>query len=204
MYPLHTWQFAGLESRLNKLLAQDLDFESIVASTQVIEQLIKRIMRDHMARSGRHLRKVENGSQLRLVQALSVKDIETSLMQHAQSIQKIRTFWGRIMPPGSTPLPAVFDSICGHGTWLALTATLPFAPVAGLGLELIEQTLNAGLFATRHKIVHGLRAPPQGTVRALAPFGVKVALHLAHPEQGLTTLEIRDPFLKSFPFRPRP
>ena len=198
MYPLRSWQYVGLEARLNRLLAAELDFEAIVAATQVIEQIVKRILHDQMVRSRTCLN--DTKGKRRLTVAHTPADVAATLRQCAQGIPNMKVAWANLMPAPHPTLPDLFDKIHGNGTWTVIVASDSFVPATGLGF--LEYPTR-GLAATRNEIVHGTRSPPAANVKTLAPFGVSVALRLVHPKDGVTSLGIRDPLTKAFAFRSR-
>lgn len=55
MYPLCNWGHAGIKQRFIRLLKEGFEHEALLASVQVIEQTLKRVLRSELANQGLRL-----------------------------------------------------------------------------------------------------------------------------------------------------
>ena len=208
MYPLWTWKREGVEQRLQRMLDAELEYEALVASAQVIEQVFKRVIRSELSRRGLQVSKEsEPGKGHTLVVAKDRNTLDASLSDHCQSFQAIRSMWPKAMEMTPCPkLPALVDAVCGKSAWTALTFPRAFTPGRPLVIRAGDgdrgdgsPRLRCGLFPARHRIVHGVNGLSEFTVKALAPFGMRSALALLHPTSGLVAHGLRDPLIRCCP-----
>lgn len=196
MYPLTRWSPKEVVTRLELLADAGFHQESIVASVQVLEQALKRILRSHMVQKRIGVTKRRN--QLITFSAKSKEEIDDALRHHAQSIDAIRTTWRAALGKESLGLSETLDAIGGPTTWTALFSKKPTRVRAARGTVEVPYGLNR----MRHLLIHGRTSPPRADIEQLATLGSEVVARILVPEEWERHGH-RSPFRRVFPFRKR-
>ena len=198
MYPLYTWKFDELEARLADLLAHGFHQEAAVAAAQTIEQALKRVLRSWMAE---HRLGVQGRAGSRTGRVISSKkELDKDVKAHLASMDGIQECWKLLVSKSSGPqLQSVVKTVAGKASWTGLTSNGP----CSVQTATARVRVPYGLFPLRHRLVHGTHSPDKAAIVALAEFGVRTTTDLLHPDNGITTCGLRDPFSKVFAFRPR-
>lgn len=209
MYPLCNWGHAGVKQRFTRLLHEGFEHETLLASVQVIEQTLKRVLRSELARRGSRL-PLERKGKLLLEKAESLRAIDGSIAIRAQSLSTIKQAWNLTFKrQEGRDLERVIDTIAGANSSHCLfqRAKIPEADwhrtisERAMLIERGERGLICGLSEMRHKLVHEPNAPDRFSVEALAPFGAHLATSLIDRQHGLVPLGFRDPLLRCQPFK---
>ena len=213
MYPLVEWGHAGIIDRVRRLNKNELFYESVIASAQVFEQAIKRILRNELASSGMKIGKArmeDGGNGFFLIASTSLADTDQSLQQHCQSVNTMQKKpWNLVMnaPKIRPTLSELIVAITSQNDWECLTgkkkiehARLP------LSIHTLEdgcqiENIRCGLIAMRHQIVHQPNAPDLATIRPLAYFGESFLKRVLCPNNGIASKGIRDPLKRCSRFK---
>jgi len=217
MYPLVEWGHNGISSRLRRLNKNELFYESVVASAQTLEQIIKRILRNELASKGMKIEKerIDDGSnKFALTVSTCLADIDKSLAMHCQSINTLQKKpWNLAMnaPRLNPTLSELITITTSQNDWECIVGAKKIEPC-----RLPDSILNTykassgqpasircGLIAMRHQIVHQPNAPDLATVRALAYFGESLISRILCPKNGIASRGIRDPLKRCSRFRSR-
>ena len=211
MYPLCNWGHAGVKQRFMRLLHEGFEHEALVASVQVIEQTLKRVLRSELAHQGSRL-PLERKGKLFLEHATSLGEVDKSIAVRAQSLSTVMQAWSLVFKGREDiDLSRVIDGIAGiysshclfertnipENTWHRI-----ISENAAL-IERGERGLICGLSEMRHKLVHAPNAPDRFSIEALAPFGAYLATSLIDRQDGLVAFGIRDPLLRCQSFKKR-
>jgi hypothetical protein len=213
MYPLVEWGHQGIAKRIHCLNNNDLFHESVIASAQAFEQVLKRIIRNELAERGLKIDKTksEDGSnQFFLIPSESLTDTDHSLQRHCQSVNTLQKKpWNLVMdaPKTRPTLSELIVAITSQNEWECLIGTKkiersrwPDAVRDGAD-DLPIDSIRCGLIAMRHQIVHQPNAPDPKTIKPLAFFGESFLTKVLCPSTGIASHGIRDPLKKCSRFR---
>ena len=204
MYPLCNWGHAGVRQRFMRLLHDGFEHEALLVSVQVIEQILKRVLRSELASQGIRF-PLEKKGKLLLVEAKSLNEIDDLIAVRAQSLSTVKEAWSLVFKGREQrDLRKIIDAIAGKNSSHCLFERMKIAETAwhktiaehAALIERGERGLICGLSAMRHKLVHAPNAPDRFSVEALAPFGVHLATSLIDRQEGLVAFGIRDPLLR--------
>jgi len=213
MYPLVEWGYKGIIGRIHCLNENRLFYESVIASAQVYEQVLKRILRNQLATQGLMIaqEKLDNGKfRLKLKSAESLGQIDEAIRHNLNSTRSIhKRAWDLAMgAPGEMPtISELVISITSQNEWHCLIdddkierPRWPDSIHTGATDMKIEK-IRCGLIPMRHKIVHGPNSPDPKTIKPLAFFGESFLTKLLCPSKGIASHGIRDPLKKCSRFR---
>lgn len=213
MYPLVEWGHQGIAERIHCLNENGLFYESVIASAQVYEQALKRILRNELAERGLKIEKAksENGSShFFLTPSESLTETDHSLQVNCQSVNAIQKKPWNLVMNASTTRPTLNELI------VAITSQYEWECL--IGRKKIEQSrwpdsirrgaadlpidsIRCGLIAMRHQIVHEPNSPDPKTIKPLAFFGESFLTKVLCPSTGIASHGIRDPLKKCSRFR---
>ncbi len=200
IYPLYTWSYKKLCQRLDLLLAHEFFNEAVVASTQTLEQAIKRVIKQRMTicRQGFKWAKSSSKKNLRIVPINSTSERDASVhMLH--SLALIEEAWRKLVASRSRKLRLgnVVNSVAGPRTWTIISnkgkVKVP------IDKDIVE--CRYGLFELRHLLVHGTHSPPFKNIKTLAHWGVETTKTLLDPSKGFAREIGWDPLKRISPFR---
>jgi hypothetical protein len=213
MYPLVEWKYQGIIERIHRLNSSDLFYESVIASAQVYEQVLKRILRNQLAPQGLMIAKEKQGNgQFRLIlkPADSLGRIDEAIRYNLNSTRTIhKRAWNLAMnAPATMPTASgLMVSITSQNEWHCLIdeekieqSRWPESIRQGAE-DLAIDSIHCGLIPMRHKIVHGPNSPDPKTIKALAFFGESFLAKVLCPSNGIASQGIRDPLKKCSRFR---
>ena len=129
MYPLVEWGHQGITERLHCLNSNGLFYESVIASAQAFEQILKRIIRNELATRGLKIEKtkLQNGShKFFLIASESLADTDHSLQRHCQSVSVLQKKpWNLVMdaPKERPTLSDLIVAITSQNEWECLIGT---------------------------------------------------------------------------------
>jgi hypothetical protein len=213
MYPLVEWGHNGITQRIHCLNSNGLFHESVIASTQAFEQVLKRIIRNELAGQGLKIEKtkLDDGSnKYFLVTSESLADTDHSLQRHCQSVNALqKKSWNLVMnaPKARPTLSELIVSITSQNEWECLIGAKKIArsrwpdSVHQGANDLAIDSIRCGLIAMRHQIVHQPNAPDPKTIKPLAFFGESFLAKVLCPSTGIASHGIRDPLKKCSAFR---
>jgi len=213
MYPLVEWGHQGIAERIHCLNSNGLFHESVIASAQVFEQVLKRILRNELAEGGLKIdnTKSEDGSnQFFLIPSASLAETDHSLHKHCQSVNTLQKMpWNLVMDaPKTRPiLSELIIAITSQNEWECLIGrkkiVQPRWPdsIRKGAEDLPIDSIRCGLIAMRHQIVHGSNSPDPKTIKPLAFFGESFLTKVLCPSTGIASYGIRDPLKKCSRFR---
>jgi len=213
MYPLVEWGHQGIAERIHCLNSNYLFHESVIASAQVFEQVLKRILRNELAEGGLKIDKTksEDGSnQFFLIPSASLAETDHSLHKHCQSVNTLQKMpWNLVMDaPKTRPiLSELIIAITSQNEWECLIGrkkiVQPRWPdsIRKGAEDLPIDSIRCGLIAMRHQIVHGSNSPDPKTIKPLAFFGESFLTKVLCPSTGIASYGIRDPLKKCSRFR---
>jgi hypothetical protein len=213
MYPLVEWGHQGITERIHRLNSNGLFHESVIASAQAFEQVLKRIIRNELAERGLKIEKMKReygGNQFFLTPSESLAETDYSLQANCQSVNAIhKKPWNLVMDaPRTRPsLSELIVAITSQNEW-----------ECPIGRKKIEQSrwpdsirrgatdfpidsIRCGLIAMRHQIVHEPNSPDPKTIKPLAFFGESIITKVLCPYTGIASQGIRDPLKKCSRFR---
>lgn len=192
-----------------RLLHEGFEHEALLASVQVIEQTLKRVLRSELAHQGSRL-PLERKGKLFLEEATSLGEIDKSIAARAQSLSTVKQAWSLVFKGREEiDLSRVIDEIAGTYSSHCLferknipeTAWHRIISENVALMERGERGLICGLSEMRHKLVHAPNAPDRFSIEALAPFGAYLATSLIDRQEGLVAFGIRDPLLRCQSFK---
>lgn len=213
MYPLVEWRYQGIIERIHRLNSNGFFYESVIASAQVYEQVLKRILRNQLAPQGLMIakEKQDNGRyRLKLKPADSLGRIDEAIrctLNSTSTIHKIA--WNLAMgAPAAMPTAGqLIISITSQNEWHCLNddekikrSRWPDSIQKGAG-DLPIDSIRCGLIAMRHKIVQSPNSPDPKTIKPLAFFGESFLSKVLCPSKGIASHGIRDPLKKCSRFR---
>lgn len=213
MYPLVEWGHQGITERIRRLNENGLFYESVVASAQAFEQVLKRILRNELAERGLKIdrTKLDDGAnKFFLLTSESLADTDHSLQKHCQSVNTIQKKpWNLVMDaPKTRPvLSQIIVAITSQNEWECLIGRKKIErsrwpqSVRDAANELQIESIRCGLIAMRHQIVHGPNSPDPMTIKPLAFFGESFLSKVLCPTNGIASQGIRDPLKKCSRFR---
>lgn len=213
MYPLVEWGHQGITERIRRLNENGLFYESVVASAQAFEQVLKRILRNELAERGLKIdrTKLDDGdNKFFLLTSESLADTDHSLQKHCQSVNTIQKKpWNLVMDaPKTRPvLSQIIVAITSQNEWECLIGRKKIErsrwpqSVRDAANELQIESIRCGLIAMRHQIVHGPNSPDPMTIKPLAFFGESFLSKVLCPTNGIASQGIRDPLKKCSRFR---
>jgi len=213
MYPLVEWGHQGISERIHCLNSNGLFHESVIASSQVFEQVLKRILRNELAEGGLKIDKTksEDGSnQFFLIPSASLAETDHSLQRHCQSVNTLQKKpWNLVMDaPKTRPiLSELIVAITSQNEWECLIGRKKIEQsrwpdsVRDCADDLPIDSIRCGLIAMRHQIVHQPNAPDPKTIKPLAFFGESFLTKVLCPSTGIASHGIRDPLMKCSRFR---
>jgi len=213
MYPLVEWGHQGITERICCLNSNGLFHESVIASAQVFEQVLKRILRNELAEAGLKIQKMKGGdgsNQFFLIPSESLAETDHSLQANCQSVNAIhKKPWNLVMDaPRTRPsLSELIVAITSQNEWECLIgrkkieqSRWPDAIRRGAE-DLPIDSIRCGLIAMRHQIVHEPNSPDPKTIKPLAFFGESFLAKVLCPSTGIASRGIRDPLKKCSRFR---
>lgn len=213
MYPLVEWGHQGITERIRRLNENGLFYESVVASAQAFEQVLKRILRNELAERGLKIdrTKLDDGdNKFFLLTSESLADTDHSLQKHCQSVNTIQKKpWNLVMDaPKTRPvLSQIIVAITSQNEWECLIGRKKIErsrwpqSVRDAANESQIESIRCGLIAMRHQIVHGPNSPDPMTIKPLAFFGESFLAKVLCPTNGIASQGIRDPLKKCSRFR---
>ena len=213
MYPLFEWGHQGIAERIHCLNSNGLFHESVIASAQAFEQVLKRIIRNELAEHGLMIDKTksEDGSnQFFLIPSESLAETDHSLHRHCQSVNALQKKpWNLVMdaPQTRPTLSELIVAITSQNEWECLIGKKKIErsrwpdSVRDGADDLPIDSIRCGLIAMRHQIVHQPNAPDPKTIKPLAFFGESFLTKVLCPATGIASHGIRDPLKKCSPFR---
>ena len=213
MYPLVEWGHQGITERIRRLNENGLFYESVVASAQAFEQVLKRILRNELAERGLKIdrTKLDDGdNKFFLLTSESLADTDHSLQKHCQSVNTIQKKpWNLVMDaPKTRPvLSQIIVAITSQNEWECLIGRKKIErsrwpqSVRDAANESQIESIRCGLIAMRHQIVHGPNSPDPMTIKPLAFFGESFLSKVLCPTNGIASQGIRDPLKKCSRFR---
>jgi hypothetical protein len=213
MYPLVEWGYQGITHRINCLNSNGLFHESVIASAQAFEQVLKRIIRDELAGRGMKIEKtkLDDGSdKYLLVKSESLADTDHAMQRHCQSVNALQKKpWNLVMdaPKTRPTLSKLIVSITSQNEWECLIGTKKIErsrwpeSIHQGAEDLSIDSIRCGLIAMRHKVVHGPNSPDPKTIKPLAFFGESFLAKILCPSTGIASHGIRDPLKKCSRFR---
>lgn len=208
MYPLVEWGHQGITERIRRLNENGLIYESVIASAQAFEQVLKRILRNELAERGLKIErtKLDDGAnKFFLVTSESLADTDHSLQKHCQSVNTLQKKpWNLVMDaPKTRPvLSQIIVAITSQNEWECLIGRKKIGrsrwpqSVRDAAKELQIESIRCGLIAMRHQIVHGPNSPDPMTIKPLAFFGESFLSKVLCPTNGIASQGIRDPLKK--------
>jgi len=210
MYPLVEWGYQGITERIHILNSNGLFFESVIASAQAFEQILKRIIRNELAEQGLKIdrTKSKDGSiQFLLIPSESLAETDRSLNRHCQSVNALRKKpWNLVMgaPTQRPTLSELVVSITSQNDWECLIGTKKIersrwpesVRKEAMDMAFQLETIRCGLIDMRHQIVHGPNSPDPKTIKLLAFFGESFLTKVLCPSKGIASHGIRDPLKK--------
>lgn len=213
MYPLVEWGHQGITERIRRLNENGLFYESVVASAQAFEQVLKRILRNELAERGLKIdrTKLDDGAnKFILLTSESLADTDHSLQKHCQSVNTIQKKpWNLVMDaPKTRPvLSQIIVAITSQNEWECLIGRKKIErsrwpqSVRDAASESQIESIRCGLIAMRHQIVHGPNSPDPMTIKPLAFYGESFLSKVLCPTNGIASQGIRDPLKKCSRFR---
>jgi len=213
MYPLVEWGHQGIAERIHCLNNNDLFHESVIASAQAFEQVLKRIIRNELAERGMKIDKTksEDGrNQFFLIPSESLAETDHSMQRHCQSVNALQKKpWNLVMdaPKTRPTLSELIVAITSQNEWECLIGTKKIErsrwpdSVRDGADDLQIDSIRCGLIAMRHQIVHQPNAPAPKTIKPLAFFGESFLTKVLCPSTGIVSHGIRDPLKKCSRFR---
>ena len=203
MYPLVTWSKDKIVDRIDSLNRNEFYYESVVASAQTVERLLKRTIRSELASRGQTLHHIDGTLKLKLVKAETLSDIEASMKKHCQSVDAMKGSPWRlaVKPKIGLSMAEVIDSVAGANAWQTYMSnkTLRRYSLHISVLTAMDHPISPdvavpfGLNSLRHRLVHAANAIDINLVRHHAGFGKHLVEALLDPDCGLTSLNLRDP-----------
>lgn len=202
-YPLVAWPPQDIIARIQRLNDHQFYYESVIVSCQLVERLLKRVVRNELAAKGLKLDKPEGTTRLVLVEAASLNEIDKSLSLYCQSISSLgRAPWKLAVKPRiKLTLPQAIATLMDSKAWNTL-----MSPKLIPASELHDSVLSAqsylghanvpvrfGLNHLRHKLVHAANAVDKELVALHACFGKELVGGLIDPVNGLTSLGLYSP-----------
>ena len=198
MYPIYTWTYEQLCSRLDSLISHEFYHESVIASAQTIEQIIRRILKQYMTRYKKGFLP-ENGKFI-LVPINSKEQRDEILKSRIRGLSDMKKGWNKLVADKvELRLPNIINSIIGENSWAILNARTE------ISIPYNEQRVQVtcGLFTLRHRIIHGTHSSSSNDTRMQAIWGVQAVKKLLHPESGISSRIGWDPQQRISPFRSR-
>ena len=180
MYPLISWNYSKLCRRLDKLIKYELYNESVIASSQTIEQILRRILKQYMTK----LRKAYDFNSKTYLNSTSASERDYYLKCYS-NITQIKRAWNKILRDqyNILGLPIVIQNILGDNTWSILTKNTHVYIQDEIKSDTIE--CKYGLLPLRHLLVHGTVSPPKHEIEVLGQWGIKSVKKLLHPDNGV-------------------
>jgi hypothetical protein len=198
MYPLFSWTYPNLCDRLDNLIKHGFYSEAAVACAQTIEQIIKRIINQHMNLLRLGVLKEKNKLKLTPINTIKERDAGLRLLQGISDLKKA---W-RLLLSGKEKLPpldTIMNGIAGPNAWTILYSQKPVkVPVSSVNIK-----CKFGLFFLRHKLVHGTYSPRKEDIEALAEWVTETIKRLLDPINGVSSRIGWNPQHKISPFRKR-
>jgi len=213
MYPLVEWGHQGISERIHCLNSNGLFHESVIASAQVFEQVLKRIIRNELAERGLKIQKMkgEDGSnKFLLTLSESLAETDHSVQANCQSVNAIhKKPWNLVMDaPRTRPsLSELIVAITSQNEWECLIGRKKIEQsrwpdsIRRGAADLPIDSIRCGLIAMRHQIVHEPNSPDPKTIKPLAFFGESFITKVLCPSTGIASHGIRDPLKKCSRFR---
>lgn len=196
MYPLTEWSAEEIAGRIKSLRDKGFEIEAVFASTQLIEQLLKRMLAFLMVRNRVGFLN-ENGLS-RLVEIPDCKSRDNSIRM-LEGIARISDAWRLFTRElkGINSLPYVMDSIGGNGSWQSLTSKKKY--IKKIGGEKME--FKYGLFTLRNKLTHGLHCEAKKDIELHLVCADDLILKLLDKNNGLYKVLNWDPLTRLPAFR---
>jgi hypothetical protein len=213
MYPLLEWGHQGATERIHCLNGNGLFYESVIASAQGFEQILKRIIGNELATRGLMIEKIklQNGShEFFLIASESLADTDHSLQRNCQSVSVLQKKpWNLVMNASKArpTLSALIVAITSQNEWECLIGDKKFErsrwpdSIRKGARDLSVDSIRCGLIRMRHQIVHGPNSPDPKTIKLLAIFGESFLSKVLFPTNGITSHGIRYPLKKCSRFR---
>jgi len=213
MYPLVEWGHQGISERIHCLNSNGLFHESVIASAQVFEQVLKRIISNELAERGLKIQKMkgEYGSnKFLLTPSESLAETDHSVQANCQSVNAIhKKPWNLVMDaPRTRPsLSELIVAITSQNEWECLIGRKKIEQsrwpdsIRRGAADLPIDSIRCGLIAMRHQIVHEPNSPDPKTIKPLAFFGESFITKVLCPSTGIASHGIRDPLKKCSRFR---
>lgn len=202
-YPLVSWSPQAIIRRIDLLNSNQLYYESVIVSTQVIERLLKRIVRNELATVGMRLISIDDSRRLTIDSASGLNQIDQSLRRYCQSIDTLSQDPWRLTVKTRIALSmAQFITIMAdNSAWQTLISTKRLAheqihssvKIACCDLGLAQVGLPYGLNRLRHKLVHAPNAAPLKVVTPHAFFGRELVACLLSSSDVMKRLGLKDP-----------
>jgi hypothetical protein len=204
MYPLCSWKSVGIKERLKKLIDNEFYYEAVVVSSQLIEQIFKRIISSKLIVLRKKI--IIRNQNFYLENATSKTEIQTSIKNHCQSLKSIERIWKKFEHDKQLPdLIAFFDQYCGQSTWSNIISN-NFKMNDQIHIDILNHfsdykidptlTIKNGLANTRHLIVHDINALPLKEVKFMSYFGFIVIQKISN-EEIYSKHNIRSPFIRN-------
>ena len=199
MYPLYSWSYDEICARFDKLLANHLHIEAIVASSQTLEQILKRVLKQWMTVEKIGYQKKNCAGQK--IVSIAKKEERDEILRTLQGIDDIRLAWNATVANGNGAfrLDEILNQVVGPNSWSILTSKSPVVvPAKGRGKA---QQCSFGLFPLRHQLVHGTHSPPKSDIEVFGIWSVIAVKKLLDPDSGLGGLLGWNPQSRISPFR---
>lgn len=198
MYPLFSWTYPDICRRLDKLIQQDFHNEAVVACAQTIEQIIKRIMQQHMSLS--RLGFTKKPEKLKLIK-INTKEERDNGLKRLQGLDDMKEAWKLLISDKAAllGLPELMNAVAGSTTWEIIYNRNPVKVVVSNG----NFQCSSGLFRLRHKLVHGTSSPPKEDIKVLAEWGTETIKRLLDPVNGISSYIGWNPQHRISPLRKR-
>ena len=165
--------------RLDRL--EELNFfeELVVASAQLVEQIIKRYLI-------REVNRQRVGWDIRnrvMVDIQTVRDRD-NLVQRWVEPRDLSAVWLRLLHDERRlpKLDEALDSVAGPQAWNILVARR--GPLRLVGMGAGDRPLRFGLRQCRHQLIHGKHAPPTRELEMLGPWGAGTVKAILNPDSG--------------------
>lgn len=185
MYPLVAWSRDEVIERLEKLIDNELYYEAVIASTQTIEQILKRGVEYMMINSRRIL--VKRDKKTTLVTCEDKNQIKKSL-KSLQGLGSLKEAWKILARKlGFTLLPDIFNELMPYG-WQYLSQDKNKIENPSENIRLMR-----GLFPARNYIVHGTIAYRKRDIITLSNKGLVLVEKLLDKDNGLKSYIGWDP-----------
>lgn len=188
MYPLVAWTRDDVLARLDALLASGFDQEAIIASHQVVEQLIRRCLKWGANRSN----SIFDLRSKRLRTFSSTQERDASLRTYSDAAKWSQAWRGLLTHQFEYPtLESCLNNAMGPNAWSIFktkgAVRLPGPP---------PHRVKTGFAQARHLITHATHGLDQDDLHLLAPWGRDLVAGLLDTRSGLSSTLGWDPMTR--------